>query len=255
MEDELFSELFGDEEDRHLEEHKNNTGQSIDSTLQALQHYITRVKQLDRVTPHKEEFQVPGFALYRGALDPDLCNRYFDWLSSEYFSQTPQLSSEHSQEPRLNQGMYFGNLNDNTALGYLAQLSQTLEELLPAKLCQREVMFDQAIINLYDSGEGIGDHIDLLRFADGIVGFSFGSPATMRLRPVNASDRKRAAHYAEELHNDCANEVIVKIQPGDVYALSGDARLHWTHGFPTFIDGVSNVSGRRISVTLRKLHD
>ncbi|PIA16507.1 hypothetical protein COEREDRAFT_42663 [Coemansia reversa NRRL 1564] len=117
-------------------------------------------------------------------------------------------------------------------------------------------MFDQAIINLYDSGEGIGDHIDLLRFADGIVGFNFGSPATMRLRPVvDASDRERAVRYAEELHNDCANQVIVKLQPGDVYALSGDARFHWTHGFPAFIDGATNVSGRRISVTLRKLHD
>ncbi|KAJ2805768.1 hypothetical protein H4R20_001959 [Coemansia guatemalensis] len=253
----LFSELFGDDEDSHPGEHKSENDSVSDDILKVLQDCIVRSKHLDGFTPLKEETHVPGLALYRRALNPDLCSRYFDWLSSEYFSQTPQLGLECSQEPRLNQGMHFGSLNDaNTPFGYLAELSQTLQELLPAKLCQREVMFDQAIINLYDAGEGIGDHIDLLRFADGIVGFSFGSAATMRLRPVvDASDRERAAHYAEELHDTCASEVTIRLQPGDVYALSGDARMQWTHGFPAFVDGAANVSSRRISVTLRKLQD
>ncbi|KAJ2084270.1 hypothetical protein H4R24_000212 [Coemansia sp. RSA 988] len=253
----LFCELFGDDEDSHPDNHRSKTDSDSDDTLKMLQECIAQTKNLDRATSHKEETHVSGLALYRRALDPDLCSRYFNWLSSEYFSQTPQLGSECNREPRLNQGMHFGSLNDtNTPFGYLAQLSQALHGLLPARIYQREVMFDQAIINLYDAGEGIGDHIDLLRFADGIVGFSFGSAATMRMRPVvNASDRERAAHYAEEMHDTCANEVRIRLQPGDVYALSGDARLHWTHGFPAFVDGVANVSGRRISVTLRKLHD
>ncbi|KAJ1811701.1 hypothetical protein LPJ56_001425 [Coemansia sp. RSA 2599] len=136
----------------------------------------------------------------------------------------------------------------STPLGYLAHICAGVSGLLPTQLQRR--VYDQGIINLYDSGEGIGDHIDLLRFEDGICGFSFGSAATMRMMP--AGDIERASRYAEEIDGleEC---VLIRLEAGDLYAFSGDARYRWTHGFPRQIEGADNVCGRRISVTLRKL--
>ncbi|KAJ2157289.1 hypothetical protein GGF46_004615 [Coemansia sp. RSA 552] len=210
-------------------------------------------------TSGRVERPAPGFVIYRQALSPDLCARYFGWLSSEYFTHTPTTvsSPDRADSPRINQGMHFGALTDReTPLGNLSHLSSLLPELLPASVRSRPVLFDQAIINLYDPGEGIGDHVDLLRFADGVVGFSFGSSATIRLQPVTGEAAlEQAARYAKETTEACPEAVLLRLDPGDVYAMSGDARYGWTHGFPSHVNGAYNVTSRRISVTLRKLND
>ncbi|KAJ2785032.1 hypothetical protein H4R18_000740 [Coemansia javaensis] len=223
----LFGELFGSDES------------DADQTEAA-------VDPEPEPEPEPEADLVPGLAVRRGVLDDATCAQYFDWLSREYFSGGR----------RANQGMHFGALTDSsTPLGCLAQLAGALPGLLPESVRgSRRVLFDQAIVNMYDSDEGIGDHIDLLRFADGIVGFSFGGAATMRLRPVaRGRDRELAARYAGEAQSRDPREVSVRLCAGDVYAMSGPARFAWTHGFPRSVDGAPNVAARRISVTLRKL--
>ncbi|KAJ2225509.1 hypothetical protein IWW45_007841 [Coemansia sp. RSA 485] len=180
---------------------------------------------------------------------PTLSNLYFDWLEAEYFPHTSENPSAGDQN-RVNQGMHFGTLSDpSTPLGYLAHICSKVTGLLPEQLQSR--VYDQGIINLYDPGEGIGDHIDLLRFEDGICGFSFGGSASMRM--ILATDVERAARYAKEVNDEQGECVWARVRAGDLYAFAGDARYRWTHGFPKQIDGKDNVSGRRISVTLRKL--
>ncbi|KAJ1645457.1 hypothetical protein J3B02_001459 [Coemansia erecta] len=193
--------------------------------------------------------KVPGLVVCRGALSPELSKLYFEWLEAAYFQHTSHDPLINNNMERVNQGMYFGAMDDRSSpLGYLAYICTSIPGLLPAKLQNR--VYGQGIINLYDSGEGIGDHIDLLRFDDGICGFSFGSTALMRMMP--AKDVERASRYAEEI--DGLGECVeVELGMGDLYAFSGDARYRWTHGFPRHIDGKDNVCGRRISVTLRKL--
>ncbi|KAJ2002629.1 hypothetical protein GGI04_003259 [Coemansia thaxteri] len=225
----LYRELFGDED---------SDSESLD------------LSSVNEPLAQAAEEPIPGLVINRGALDSKLCERYFTWLSTEYFS-------ESSGQKRINQGMHFGPLTDsNTPLGYLAHISLKLQ-ILPSTVSKRAVVFDQGIINLYDSGEGIGDHVDLLRFDDGVVGFSFGDAATMRFRRVGKTkeDMERATKYAQELDGEDREEIRIRVAAGDVYALSGEARYLWTHGIPGQIDGQSNVAERRISVTLRKLFE
>ncbi|KAJ2814720.1 hypothetical protein FBU31_007187 [Coemansia sp. 'formosensis'] len=217
----LYRELFGEASDDDLEE-------------------------LDEI-----EEPIPGLVVYRNVQSPEECSQYFSWLTSEYFPDTPRNTTASQ---RVNQGMHFGALSDpDTPLGRLCQICTTLSGLLPSSVLARSVIFDQAIINLYDRGEGIGDHVDLLRFEDGVVGFSFGGSVTMRMRRVVTGDMQRAATYAQELKAADPEEVVVRLNAGDVYAMSGEARYQWTHGIPKVVGGADNVQSRRISVTLRKL--
>ncbi|KAJ2747706.1 hypothetical protein GGI20_000355 [Coemansia sp. BCRC 34301] len=191
------------------------------------------LKFLDPPSPAYEvEEPVPGLVVCRKVFCTEICRQYFAWLNQEYFPTSNGV----------NQGMHFGRIDAATPLGRLCQVSQGLYS------CVEEL--DQAIINLYERGEGIGDHVDLLRFDDGIVGFSFGGTAVMRMRRVR--DRS-AATYAKELETEDASEVRVELEAGDVYLLSGEARYRWTHGIPKKIDGEDNIKSKRISVTLRKL--
>ncbi|KAJ2520378.1 hypothetical protein H4217_002089 [Coemansia sp. RSA 1939] len=271
---ELFHELFGDTseassvydehggmgsdgEEGEEEEEEEEDGDSEQTALESLMAEIGRT-QPDELAPGGGvmiERPVPGLAVYRSMLGPRLSRLFFEWLSAKYFRTTPvagiQGSGGEPDGPRINQGMHFGALSDClTPLGFLAALAAARGGCLHGGQ-----VFDQAIINLYDPGEGIGDHIDLLRFGDGVVGFSFGGSATMRMRELHsAEDIARASRYAhEEGEEDCVSHVAVGLDAGDVYAMAGDARYRWTHGFPATIGGRSNVQSRRISVTLRRL--
>eukprot|EP01104_Vermistella_antarctica_P004309 TRINITY_DN14786_c0_g1_i1.p2 TRINITY_DN14786_c0_g1~~TRINITY_DN14786_c0_g1_i1.p2 ORF type:complete len:300 (-),score=40.74 TRINITY_DN14786_c0_g1_i1:1533-2432(-) len=112
--------------------------------------------------------------------------------------------------------------------------------LLPAPLQTRRPYFDQLIVNLYRAGQGIKAHVDLDKFEDGIVGFSFCSSAVM---------------IFERLDKSASFQVL--LEPGDVYCMSGSARYDWTHEIECrgldVVEGVSYVRTTRISVTLRKM--
>ncbi|KAJ1798915.1 hypothetical protein LPJ59_002184 [Coemansia sp. RSA 2399] len=251
----LFQELFGSD---------SSEG---DTTLERLELGMAQIQHEALIREGCAiEYPVPGMAVYRNALDANLSMQFFEWLSAKYFSNTPRLQDTTATPngPRINQGLHFGALSGaagHTPLGTLAAACVNMKGLLPHSVVASRgggdgCLFDQAIVNLYDAGEGIGDHIDLLRFADGIVGFSFGGSATMRLRKLHTDeDVERASRYAqeEELGGSASDCVLVRLHAGDVYAMAGDARYRWTHGVPAQIGGRDNVQSRRISVTLRKL--
>ncbi|KAJ1943522.1 hypothetical protein FBU59_002884 [Linderina macrospora] len=247
----LFAELFGDTSDG------DDAGSSdIDSGF-AHHDVLLQLMSATAATPWRDcsdlhiDEPVPGFKIHRDALSPALCSAFFNWLTAEYFPHT----SVDTSEKRINQGMHFGAMaDDSTPFGFLSRICHEHPQLLPEDVRERPVLFDQAIINLYDPGEGIGDHMDLLRFGDGISGFSFGEPALLRLRPVRDEDIARAARYADYDDGVEPGEVLVWINPGDIYAMAGDARFRWSHGFPACdSSGNSVLCGRRISITLRKL--
>ncbi|KAJ1994457.1 hypothetical protein GGI25_000322 [Coemansia spiralis] len=283
--EDLFQELFGDDiSERKTGDDSSSIcsssktdermdgptpdGQSPDDTVSSdLVSKIIRIQLGQPALPDRRavESPAPGFVICRQALGSELCELYFEWLNTKYFCNTPYLQSSDKERSgaqrdlrRVNQGMHFGALSDNlTPLGFLANACLNIGQLLPKDLVgsrRTDGPFDQAIINLYDPGEGIGDHIDLLRFEDGIVGYSFGSSATLRLRRLSSeAEIDVATQYAREPVGGGVDDVLVKINAGDVYAMAGEARFRWTHGFPAQIDGGANVRGRRISVTLRRL--
>ncbi|KAI7824572.1 hypothetical protein BX661DRAFT_185562 [Kickxella alabastrina] len=239
MDDDLHKDLFG-------ADHLSDSNSDLDILLDEGE-ILERNLVLNLPIPpslqllgHQPECitDIPGLLISRNLISPDLCALYFNWLESRYFS-----SSLGSSINGINQGLHFGTLlNPATPLGYLAYIAR---QLLPGH------EFNQAIINMYDPGQGIGDHVDLLRFGDGICGFSFGCAAQMRMIKVDGDVRKRAERYAEE--KEGSSGYLVDVRVGDVYVLSREARFQWTHGFPRRIGEVDNVLGRRISVTLRWL--
>jgi alkylated DNA repair dioxygenase AlkB len=98
---------------------------------------------------------------------------------------------------------------------------------------------DQAIINEYEPGQGIADHIDCTPcFGDVVVSLSLGSAAVM--------DLKRGA-----------TSVPILLEPRSVLMLRSEARFEWTHGIARrkqdIVDSTPIQRKRRVSVTFRKV--
>ncbi|EFJ37557.1 hypothetical protein SELMODRAFT_165238 [Selaginella moellendorffii] len=151
--------------------------------------------------------------------------------------------------PNENQAMRFGGLPlwalNLSALVHSCVLEEQLSKrskILAREVISREPLFDQMIVNSYKPLEGIGAHVDLLRFEDGIVILSLVSSRVMTFKSCEDGSRK----------------VGVMLRPGDLLVMSGEARYGWTHEINTnpaqqIWDGVPVPQESRISVTLRRL--
>ncbi|KAK6120215.1 hypothetical protein DH2020_046121 [Rehmannia glutinosa] len=127
----------------------------------------------------------------------------------------------------------------------------------PSELLWREPLFDQLIVNIYQPGEGICAHVDLLRFEDGIAIISLESSCVMHFSSVEAE----ANHHLEEVNRVCvvpSAKIPVLLTPGSLILMWGEARYKWKHeinrkpGFQIW-EGQEIDQKRRTSVTLRKL--
>lgn len=84
----------------------------------------------------------------------------------------------------------------------------------------------QAILNLYQPGEGISPHVDLLkRFGDGIIGVSLGSGCTMQFVRSTPSEKPLGDDPGAT-----RDRWDVYLPERSVIVLSEDARYGWTHG-------------------------
>lgn len=128
------------------------------------------------------------------------------------------------------------------------------------------------IVNMYQPGEGISSHVDLLKFEDGIAIISLGSPATMTFTKIDTSvtkglppfqlealwpNRPTGAYSKTSLPaGSCLGNNLqqnVYLQAGDLLLLQGDARYRWKHGI-AFNQACSlQYLKKRISITLRRL--
>ncbi|KAF7297149.1 hypothetical protein MIND_00947900 [Mycena indigotica] len=189
---------------------------------------------------------IPGLFFSPSLLLPiELADRVFTFCSERYFKR-----------PGVNQVMLFGEeMIPAPLLDLLSALSPFLRPALPHGV--HELLFPaaptmarQAIVNLYNPGEGISSHVDLLgRYADGIVGVSLGSACVMHFTRTSST-------MGEEQTAD------VFLPERSVIVLSGEARYKWAHGierrFEDVVNGenasvVSVPRGLRISVTFRWL--
>ena len=76
--------------------------------------------------------------------------------------------------------------------------------------------FQQAGVNQYPPGAGIGWHKDKPQFG-AIVGISLLAPATLRLRRASGKSWIRRSH---------------ELKPRSIYLLDGEARKEWEHSVP-----------------------
>lgn len=121
--------------------------------------------------------------------------------------------------------------------------------IFPQDLLWREPQFDQLIANMYQPGEGICPHVDLMRFEDGIAIVSLESSCVMHFSRVENKTCKT---------QDPPHKVPVLLTPGCLILMWGEARYLWKHeinrkpGFQIW-ENQEIDQKRRISVTLRKL--
>ena len=133
----------------------------------------------------------------------------------------------------------------------------------PRRGSARARLFDQVIVNAYRPGEGLRPHVDLDAFADGVAVVSLESAVDMDMYPPR--DDEPSERDDERMSEQPSNEPVpVRLHPGDVLFLAGEARWRWRHGIAarTF-DRVEEAGGkwnavargRRTSVTLRAMRE
>ena len=205
--------------------------------------------------------EVPGLFLVHGFLSEEEHDEILTRVERDI------LRVDEEQQGR-NQAMLFGNLPSWVDV-LAARLLQHPDSLFASpEIRQRDPLFDQMIVNEYWPGDGIVDHVDLVKFEDGIAGISFGSTCIMTFRRC-ASTSSGAMATAEaystapepeqqEVHEEVVPPFVeVLLQPGDLICLSGEARWAWTHGIPARTEdvwqGETLRRRRRVSITLRRL--
>jgi hypothetical protein len=165
----------------------------------------------------------------------------------------------------------------NVLCSLLDTLQSVLQPVLPSSthsllFPSKPTMARQAIINLYEPGDGITPHVDLLgRYADGIIGVSFGSGCVMRFDKVSTSSSASTPCNPPPGPEDVDEEEPelgrtrwdLYLPKHSVIVLSEEARYDWTHGIDkrtrdyVACDGHPDNQGRwldrdvRISVTFR----
>ena len=129
---------------------------------------------------------------------------------------------------------------------------------------KRSPPFDQFIVNAYEPGEGLKPHVDLAAFDDGVCVVSLLSSTVMDLSPAE-KDAETAKVITDdgrkkEKKNSSERSVGIRLDPGDVLFLSGEARWRWRHGIAARAADKQSVGGFcargfRVSVTLRSLRE
>ncbi len=127
---------------------------------------------------------------------------------------------------------------------YLGKLPEWLSEVAKNIYEKDLINFipDQAIINEYESGQGIAPHIDCEPcFGDTIISLSLGSSCIM--------------NFEKESHSKNKTEIFV--EPRTLLIMKDESRYKWYHGIaPRKSDkfnGETIKRNRRISITFRKI--
>jgi alkylated DNA repair dioxygenase AlkB len=100
---------------------------------------------------------------------------------------------------------------------------------------------DQLIINEYEPGQGIANHVDCKPcFGDTIISISLGSSCVMDF--INLRTKQK---------------IELMLESGSLVVLSGEARYNWTHGIAQRktdnFNGIKTNRQLRISMTFRKV--
>ncbi|CAO3590901.1 unnamed protein product [Absidia cylindrospora] len=116
--------------------------------------------------------------------------------------------------------MRFGNLGP-----HLDMLSTYIHEskVLPPSLSDRLPLFDQAIYNRYNKGEGLVSHVDLAKFDDGIIVLSLLSSCCMTMKPATNPQQAMGLGYSngrpqlQQSDKDDDNSALdILLRPGDI---------------------------------------
>ncbi|KAG5979954.1 hypothetical protein E4U55_004543, partial [Claviceps digitariae] len=113
---------------------------------------------------------------------------------------------------------------------------------------------DQVCLQHYPPGSGIPPHVDTHSAYDQLYSLSLGSPVLMQFRDGGG----RSGSSGNDSSDASGTRVEVDLPPRSMLCMSGQSRLHWTHGIrarktDTMLDGRVRPRGDRWSITFRWL--
>ncbi|KAG0253203.1 hypothetical protein DFQ27_007613 [Actinomortierella ambigua] len=226
----LMNDLFGEDSDTESEGNAAVDNMGDDPLFDAIMSATAddsgdQFSLLDTTIPYTHEtFQaVPGLSLHHNVLTHEDQSRLLQFITdANYFKGGD-----------LNQSMCFGETN--------------------LRWLRWETVFDRML-----TSHGM--------FEDGIIVISLMSPTTMDFYPAkNPMSPSGSAHGTGvdqvrcATENDAAPSLSLRLDPGSVLVLEGEARWAWEHGIREHLH--DNVDGElvprrvRVSVTLRRVRD
>ena len=124
---------------------------------------------------------------------------------------------------------------------FLIELANELTDICrQLNLIDDNYIFNQCIVNNYQTGQGISRHTDVKAYGKVIGCFTIGSGATMKF-----------------VHPNTGVEYEKYVEPNSLYIMSGDARHIWTHEMLSsksdIVNKIKIPRGRRISITFRNV--
>ena len=124
---------------------------------------------------------------------------------------------------------------------FLTELAGELTDICKQlNLIDDDYVFNQCIVNNYESGQGISRHTDVKGYGKVIGCFTIGSGSTMKF-----------------VHPTTQVEYEKYVEPNSLYIMSGDARLIWTHEMLSskfdIVNKIKIPRSRRISITFRNV--
>jgi alkylated DNA repair dioxygenase AlkB len=189
------------------------------------------------LTPPSPADPIPGFLVRRDVLTGVYASQLIRHIQENDF----RWELDYSRRAQRYGYRYHYNTRRVSPLGPLPDWLQPLAQLVRANGWMGSLP-DQATVQEYEPGAGIGDHIDdPLTFGKEIVTFSLLSPCAYRL-------------VLPEL--GITRELIV--EPGSAVVLTGEARSIWKHGIPARksdeVTGIRIPRSRRLSITFRTVN-
>ncbi|KAK6937395.1 Alpha-ketoglutarate-dependent dioxygenase AlkB-like [Dillenia turbinata] len=242
MEDEgTLKEVFGESSD--------DESKAIDNSVNGGQIQNPRWERIKEIS---------GLCLCRDFLSPDQqssllsCIQNEGWLDGGCHNQAMRFGDLPTWAIRLansiREAVYFSDCLSQPIGGETS--NEVAEDCyFPAALLWREPFFDQLILNVYQPGEGICAHVDLMRFEDGIAIVSLESSCVMHFIRVESD---------VDGNEQEGKKIPLHLTPGSLVLMWGEARYLWKHeinrnpGFQ-FWQGEEIQQKRRTSITLRKL--
>ena len=195
------------------------------------------------------EAAIPG--LYRFKIEESVRLEILDKivLKGNWFTGTRESVSV----TRLNQKMVFGRTGlENEFINFqhggisgataLFNYLHACATALYPHMEEREFEFDQMISNFYIEGDTVKDHVDLLRFHDGILILNLTGHAILTFKHVSFGS---SSDVVDENGQEWRKGV--ELWEGDCLFLRGPARYDWSHGIRKI------ECKERISLTFRRL--
>jgi len=184
-----------------------------------------------------ETKEIPGLAYIPDYINLDEQNQLLNAIDQQEWSTKLKRRVQHYG---YRYDYKNGSLASSKYLGSLPDWAQSIaSRLYDDGLTPK--LFDQVIVNEYEPGQGITNHIDCIPcFGNTIISLSLGSSCVM-----------------DFTHSQTKEKASLLLYPGSLVVMQGAARYDWEHGIAArkkdkYKDrGI--VRSRRVSMTFREV--